>query len=66
VKQTKDGRHVWKQAQIGAEAGAHPFRDGFKQVGQEGIDRRRNKAKELSRTQEFEGMCAPDNWRNMY
>ena len=35
-------------------------------MGLEGVERRRNKAKELSKTQEFEGMCAPDNWRNTY
>lgn len=66
VKQTKDGKHVWKQAPVGTEAGTNPYRDGHANVGQEGVERRRNKAKELSKTQEFEGMCAPDNWRNTY
>ena len=50
VKQTKDYKHVWKQATIGTEAGAEPYPDGHDWIGYDGVARKRNKGKELSRS----------------
>ena len=66
MKQTNDGKFVWKQQDTGEKPGRNPFFAGFKQISDEAGMRKRRPSKEMNKKKEFNGMVCPDNWRNEF